>query len=176
MKYLLMCCHEEKKREALSKRECEVLMEETSAYCEALRKSGHLIMAEPLESVQTAMTVRVRNGRTSVTDGPFVETKEELRILSHPCERSERGHSGGVKVSVRALRQPGGAACQGPAEAIGRRQLKSEAHPCALHARRPLRLLLRARHRQGLTALEVRKRHQKADPNKAYVSFTGDRP
>jgi len=78
MKYLLMCCHEEKKREALSKRECEVLMEETSAYCEALRKSGHLIMAEPLESVQTAMTVRVRNGRTSVTDGPFVETKEQI--------------------------------------------------------------------------------------------------
>jgi len=78
MKYLLMCCHEEKKREALSKRECEVLMEETSAYCEVLRKSGHLIMAEPLESVQTAMTVRVRNGRTSVSDGPFVETKEQI--------------------------------------------------------------------------------------------------
>ncbi len=73
-----MCCSEEKKREALSKHECEVLMEETSGYCEALRKSGHLIMAEPLESVQTALTVRVRNGRTSVTDGPFVETKEQI--------------------------------------------------------------------------------------------------
>lgn len=78
MKYLLLCCMEEKKLEALSKSECQTLMEETSAYCEALQKGGHLAVAEPLESVQAAMTVRVRQGQLSVTDGPFAETKEQI--------------------------------------------------------------------------------------------------
>jgi hypothetical protein len=78
MKYLLMCCTEEKKLDTMSKSECGALMNETSAYCEALQKSGHLIVAEPLEPVQTAMTVQVRNGKVSVTDGPFAETKEQI--------------------------------------------------------------------------------------------------
>ena len=78
MKYLLLCCHEEKKLDSMSKSECAAIMDETAAYCEALQKSGHLILAEPLESVQTAMTVRVRNGKLSVTDGPFAETKEQV--------------------------------------------------------------------------------------------------
>ena len=78
MKYLLFCCHEEKSLDTMSKSECDALMDETSAYCEALRKSGHLIGAEPLEPVQMAMTVRVRNGKVSVTDGPFAETKEQI--------------------------------------------------------------------------------------------------
>jgi len=78
MKYLLFCCHEEKKLDSLSKNECETLMDETSAYCEALKKSGHLIAVEQLDPVQAAMTVRVRNGKLSVTDGPFAETKEQV--------------------------------------------------------------------------------------------------
>lgn len=78
MKYLLFCCHEEKKLGSLSKSECETLMDETSAYCEALKKSGHLIAVEQLDPVQAAMTVRVRNGKLSVTDGPFAETKEQV--------------------------------------------------------------------------------------------------
>jgi hypothetical protein len=78
MKYLLLCCHEEQKLDSMSKSECLALMEETMAYCEALKKSGHLVAVEQLEPVQTAMTVRVRNGKLSVTDGPFVETKEQV--------------------------------------------------------------------------------------------------
>lgn len=78
MKYLLMCCTEEKVLDAMSKTECDALMEETSAYCEALHKNGHLIVAEALEPVQTATTVRVRNGTLSTTDGPFAETKEQF--------------------------------------------------------------------------------------------------
>jgi len=78
MKYLLMCCTEEKRYAAMSKGEIDALMEETSAYCEALHKNGHLIAAEALEPVQTAMTVRVRNGTLSTTDGPFAETKEQF--------------------------------------------------------------------------------------------------
>jgi hypothetical protein len=78
MKYLLMCCTEERTWEQLPKSECEAVMSETSAYCEALHKSGHLIVAEALEPVDTAMTVRVRNGKLSATDGPFAETKEQI--------------------------------------------------------------------------------------------------
>jgi hypothetical protein len=78
MKFLLMCCTEEKKLASLSKNECDALMQETSAYCEALHRSGHLIVAEALEPVQMATTVRVRNRTLSTTDGPFSETKEQL--------------------------------------------------------------------------------------------------
>ena len=78
MKYLLMCCTEEKKLATLSKSECDALMDETSAYCAALQKNGHLIVAEALEPVEMATTVRVRNGKLSTTDGPFAETKEQF--------------------------------------------------------------------------------------------------
>jgi hypothetical protein len=43
-----------------------------------MRKSGHYVAAEALQPVKTARTVRVRNGKTSITDGPFAETKEQL--------------------------------------------------------------------------------------------------
>ncbi len=78
MKYLLLCCHEERKLNAMSKGEWDALLDETLAYIEEIQKSGHYIVSEPLESVQTATTVRVRNGKVSVTDGPFAETKEQL--------------------------------------------------------------------------------------------------
>lgn len=48
------------------------------AYANELRTSGHLIDGTPLHPVHTATTVRMRNGRTTVTDGPFAETKEQL--------------------------------------------------------------------------------------------------
>jgi hypothetical protein len=78
MKYMLMCCTEEKKLASLSKSECDALMDETSAYCEALHKSGYLIMAERLEPAEMATTVRVRSGKLFTTDGPFAETKEQF--------------------------------------------------------------------------------------------------
>lgn len=51
---------------------------ECHAYDRELAKSGHRVAAEALEPVQTATTVRVRNGHVSITDGPFAETKEQL--------------------------------------------------------------------------------------------------
>ncbi len=45
---------------------------------EALRQAGHYVAAESLQPVSTAATVRVRNGKVSVTDGPFAETKEVI--------------------------------------------------------------------------------------------------
>lgn len=51
---------------------------ECAAYAQSLEDSGHLIVGQALEKVETATTVRVRNGKTTVTDGPFAETKEQL--------------------------------------------------------------------------------------------------
>jgi hypothetical protein len=51
---------------------------ECHAYDQELARGGYRIAAEALEPVQTATTVRVRNGSVSITDGPFAETKEQL--------------------------------------------------------------------------------------------------
>ena len=78
MKYLCLAYEEERKRNVLSRSEWDLLRRETLAYVEELRKKGYMISAEALQSTQTASTVRVRNGRVSITDGPFAETKEQL--------------------------------------------------------------------------------------------------
>jgi hypothetical protein len=71
MNYLCLVYLDEKRLDELPDEECV-------AYDAAIRKSGHCVASEALESVQTATTVRVRDGKTSVTDGPFAETKEQL--------------------------------------------------------------------------------------------------
>ncbi|MGH7964468.1 MAG: YciI family protein [Candidatus Binatia bacterium] len=78
MKYLCLIYYDEKKLDALSKSELDTLIEEALAYDEVLRKGGHFIAAQALQSVQAATTLRVRNGKVSITDGPFAETKEQL--------------------------------------------------------------------------------------------------
>jgi hypothetical protein len=78
MKYLCLVQLDEKKLDELSKKEAVVLDNESLAYDEELRKSGHFIAAQALQSVQAATTVRVRNGKASVTDGPFAETNEQV--------------------------------------------------------------------------------------------------
>jgi hypothetical protein len=78
MKYLCLAHEEESVLNALSRSEWDNLRRETLEYVEDLRHSGRLISAEPLQSVRTAATVRVRGGKVSITDGPFAETKETL--------------------------------------------------------------------------------------------------
>ena len=71
MKYLCLVYMESDKLHAVPDNEC-------MACGDGLRKSGKLVAAEALQPVDTATTVRVRNGKLSVTDGPFAETKEKL--------------------------------------------------------------------------------------------------
>jgi hypothetical protein len=78
MKYVCLCYEEEEQLKAMPKSEWDAIVREVHAYNEELRQKGHLITAEALQSVQTATTVRVRNGKVSTTDGPFAETKEQL--------------------------------------------------------------------------------------------------
>jgi hypothetical protein len=78
MKYLCLVYIEEKQLDALPKSELDALIDESLDYDEALRKSGHYRGSDALQPVQTATTVRVRDGKVSTTDGPFAETKEQL--------------------------------------------------------------------------------------------------
>jgi hypothetical protein len=71
MKYLCLVYLEQEKLRAVPDRECQ-------ACGDGFRTSGLLVAAEALEPVATAATVRVRNGKTTVVDGPFAETKEQL--------------------------------------------------------------------------------------------------
>ena len=78
MKYLCLVYGEEKALDALSERDMEVLVDESLAYDDVLRKSGHYLESAALQHVETAKTVRVREGKRFITDGPFAETKEQL--------------------------------------------------------------------------------------------------
>lgn len=71
MKYLCLVYGDEAKMREMDDNEC-------AAYGNGIRASGALVAAEALQPVETATTVRVRNGEVSVTDGPFAETKEQL--------------------------------------------------------------------------------------------------
>jgi hypothetical protein len=71
MKYLCLVYGEENQLYSMPDDEC-------IACGEALRDRGQCLAAEALQPVQTATTVRVRNGKLSITDGPFAETKETL--------------------------------------------------------------------------------------------------
>jgi hypothetical protein len=78
MKYLCLVYQEETKLDALSESEYDAVVSEVLDYREELRQSGHYIVSSPLQPVQMATTIRVRNGKVSITDGPFAETKEQL--------------------------------------------------------------------------------------------------
>ncbi|HEX3450808.1 MAG TPA: YciI family protein [Isosphaeraceae bacterium] len=78
MKYLCLVYIDEKALDALSKSDYGALDSESLAYDEELRKSGHFIVAQALEPVQAAKTLRPQKGKISITDGPFAETKEQL--------------------------------------------------------------------------------------------------
>lgn len=71
MKYLCLVYCEERKLADCPDRDC-------AAFDAGLQQSGHRIAAEALQPVHTATTVRVRDGKLSITDGPFAETKEQL--------------------------------------------------------------------------------------------------
>lgn len=78
MKYLLSIYDDEKNWDSLSESEQGQQLGEYMALSSDLHAAGKLLAGEPLQPVATASTVRVREGRTLVTDGPFAETREQL--------------------------------------------------------------------------------------------------
>jgi len=78
MKYLLMCCIEEKLWEEIPESQRDGIMREYGELLQGLDKSGQHLASAQLQSSSTATTVRRKNGKLAVTDGPFAETKEQL--------------------------------------------------------------------------------------------------
>ena len=78
MKYLCLVFYDEKVRNGLSEQESQALIHEALDFDDSLRKSGHQLAAHPLQSVHAATTLRIRNGKTLITDGPFAETNEQI--------------------------------------------------------------------------------------------------
>jgi hypothetical protein len=78
MKFLCLVYGEEKTLDAMAKAEMDALVNDSLGYDDVLRNSGHYIVSQALQSARDAATLRVRNGKLSVIDGPFAETKEQL--------------------------------------------------------------------------------------------------
>jgi len=78
MQYICLVYQEEAKVAALSDAELEKIVGDCIAYTMELEKGGHHVMSSGLQSASTGTTIRRTNGRATVTDGPFAETKEIL--------------------------------------------------------------------------------------------------
>jgi hypothetical protein len=90
MKFLCLSYLEEKKLDLMSASERETFIKECFAYDNILRKNGNFVRLEALLTAQNAKTLRYRNGKASVTDGPYAETKEQIRGYSFArCQRSK---------------------------------------------------------------------------------------
>lgn len=78
MKYLCLVYGEESVVQGLSPQDSRALTHDSLEYNKKLERAGHLILAQALEPVKTAKTVRVRKKKVRLSDGPFAETKEQL--------------------------------------------------------------------------------------------------
>lgn len=118
MRYMCLVYVDEEKMVALAKDEAAIgaFEKEVQARDRDLEARGVLIMASPLKRVREAVTVRVRDGRMSATDGPFAETKEQLggfmlvdvRDLNEAIQIAERSPLAKVgSIEVRPVGHPG---------------------------------------------------------------------
>ena len=78
MRYLCLIYENEKAWESLPPSDMEPIMNEYFTFTGDIQKNGKYVAGEALQPTATATTVRVRNGKVSTTDGPYIETKEQL--------------------------------------------------------------------------------------------------
>jgi hypothetical protein len=78
MRYIWLIYKDEKLWDEMSEQEMGAIYQQAVEFSESLRKSGVYQAGDPLQPTSTATTVRMKNGKTVVTDGPFAETKEQL--------------------------------------------------------------------------------------------------
>jgi hypothetical protein len=78
MKYISLGYFDENRWEAMSESEQQAFLDECFAYDDLLRKNGHIVGGEALQSSRNAVTLRWQSGRVSITDDPYAETKEQL--------------------------------------------------------------------------------------------------
>lgn len=78
MKFICLGYIDQTNWETTPDNERNAMMDECFAYDDVLRKNGHFAGGEALDNASNAATLRYSNGKVSVTDGPFAETKEQL--------------------------------------------------------------------------------------------------
>jgi len=78
MKFVCLGYYDETKWAGMTEAEGKAMMEECFAYDDVLRKGGHFLGGEALQSAGNGVTLRHLNGKTAVMDGPYAETKEQL--------------------------------------------------------------------------------------------------
>ena len=78
MKFMFMIYHDENELDTMPEPEMQALVDSAIEYSEEIRRSGHYIVSNALQSTGTARTIRVRAGKVSTTAGSFAETKEQL--------------------------------------------------------------------------------------------------
>lgn len=78
MKYICLGYLAENMWDNWTEQDQKHFVDECLAYDKELRKNKHFIGGEALQSIRTATTVRYKNGKPVITDGPFAETKEQL--------------------------------------------------------------------------------------------------
>ena len=78
MKYICLGYIEANKFEIMSESERNAMVDECFTYDDELRKKGYFAGGEALQGPQTATTLRWKNGKVSITDGPYAETKEQI--------------------------------------------------------------------------------------------------
>lgn len=78
MKFMLVIYNDRTLYNALPQAEADGMMRQCLAHADELRRDGYLTESQMLDEVETAKSVRIRGGRTKVTDGPFSEAKEVL--------------------------------------------------------------------------------------------------
>jgi hypothetical protein len=78
MKYVCLGYIEQNKFETMPESERNAMVDDCFAYDDVLRKNGHFAGGEALQNAQSAATLRWKDGKVLVTDGPYAETKEQL--------------------------------------------------------------------------------------------------
>jgi hypothetical protein len=78
MKYICLGYIDPKKWAGMSERDVNTAVDECFAYDDVLRENGHFAGGEALQGPESAATLRFHNGKVSITDGPYAETKEQL--------------------------------------------------------------------------------------------------
>ncbi|HMI88088.1 MAG TPA: YciI family protein [Polyangiaceae bacterium] len=78
MQYLLLIYENEQNNAKMSKADGDKVMQEYFAFTKDIQDKKNYVAGEALQPIATATTVRVRDGKTVTTDGPFAETREQL--------------------------------------------------------------------------------------------------
>jgi hypothetical protein len=78
MKFMLLVHHDEEAFNKVDKEKRQQMLAESVQLTHQLHASGQYLSASPLQPAATAVVVRIREGKSLVTDGPFIETREQI--------------------------------------------------------------------------------------------------